>query len=101
MATWSNDLAEQIIDALLAEDESRYEAYRSVRAEADVSRAERAPSEDVAYAMGVFIGEWARLEGKRGSRCLTSTRRNPARAPRSVERLDRPATPARRDTTNA
>ena len=55
-------LAEQIIDALIAEDESRYEAYLWVRAEADVSRTERAPREDVAYEMGAFLVQWARLE---------------------------------------
>ena len=54
-------LAEQIIDALIAEDESRYEAYLSVREEADVSRAER-PSDRIALELLTFISQWARLE---------------------------------------
>jgi len=56
-------LAEQIIDALIAEDQSRYETYLLVRAEADVSGAERAPRDDAAYhEIGLFLMQWVRLE---------------------------------------
>ena len=56
-------LADQIIDVLIAEDESRYKAYRSVRAEADVLKAERTARGNVAaLEIGRFIAQWARLE---------------------------------------
>jgi ppGpp synthetase/RelA/SpoT-type nucleotidyltranferase len=56
-------LAEQIIDALIAEDPSRYKTYLAVRAEADVSRAERAYRGEAGYSeIGEFLVHWARLE---------------------------------------
>lgn len=56
-------LAQQIIDALLAEDQSRYEAYRSVRAEADTSRGEQVPLDETEYSeIGFFLTRWVRLE---------------------------------------
>jgi ppGpp synthetase/RelA/SpoT-type nucleotidyltranferase len=54
-------LAEQIIDALLAEDESRYGAYNSIRV-----RRRPAPQAyedaDVIRHVGLFMSQWARLE---------------------------------------
>lgn len=41
-------LSEQIIDALIAEDASLTDAYASVRAEADLTRAEQAPRDQAA-----------------------------------------------------
>jgi ppGpp synthetase/RelA/SpoT-type nucleotidyltranferase len=56
-------LAEQIIDALLAEDESRYELYRAVRAHVDASRGEAVPLDNTTYTeMGFFLAQWVRLE---------------------------------------
>jgi hypothetical protein len=56
-------LAQQIIDALLADDKDRYDSYLAVRSEADLSRAERTPRDDANYHhMGNFIAQWAKLE---------------------------------------
>ncbi|MGI8692897.1 MAG: hypothetical protein ACR2JK_08360 [Geodermatophilaceae bacterium] len=56
-------LAEQIIDALLAEDKSRYEIYRSVRAKDDASRGEAAPRDAAEYHdVGFFLMQWVKLE---------------------------------------
>lgn len=56
-------LAEQIIDALLADDRDRYDAYLAVRSEADLPRADRTPREDAKYHdIGNFIAQWAKLE---------------------------------------
>jgi hypothetical protein len=64
MATLSDDpSSEQIIDALLEEDESRYETYRSVRAEADVPRTAQGRLDEAAYdEKELFLAEWLRLE---------------------------------------
>jgi hypothetical protein len=55
-------LAEQIIDVLTLADASHAKAYLLVRAKADASRAEQAPSSNVASEVGEFVGQWARLE---------------------------------------
>jgi ppGpp synthetase/RelA/SpoT-type nucleotidyltranferase len=59
-------IAEQIIDRLLAEDESRYKVYEEIRAARPLSaRAEEAvePSTTELHgAIGHLLSEWARLE---------------------------------------
>jgi hypothetical protein len=56
-------LSEQIIDALIAEDESHYETYLSVRAQVDLSRAKQISRDEVAYReMGRFLTRWVELE---------------------------------------
>jgi hypothetical protein len=56
-------LAEQIIDALIAEDESRYDTYRPVRMENDLARANQEPRDDATLrGIGRFLMLWAELE---------------------------------------
>lgn len=59
-------IAEQIIDRLLAEEESRYKVYEEIRAERPLSvRAEQAVEPSAAElhgAIGHLLAEWARLE---------------------------------------
>ncbi|MGH4012098.1 MAG: GTP pyrophosphokinase [Pseudonocardiaceae bacterium] len=56
-------LAEQVIDALLAEDGSRYEVYRSVRAEAHRPTVEQdLEDQDVYRQVGLFLTNWIELE---------------------------------------
>jgi hypothetical protein len=59
-------IAEQIIDRLLAEEESRYKVYEEIRAERPLSvRAEQAVEQSAAElhgAIGHLLAEWARLE---------------------------------------
>lgn len=55
-------LAQQIIDALLAEDPSRYETYQNVRAEANARRGDQSRSESAYDEMGRFIMRWVRFE---------------------------------------
>jgi ppGpp synthetase/RelA/SpoT-type nucleotidyltranferase len=56
-------LSEQIIDALIAEDESHYETYLSVRAQLDLSRAKQISRDEVTYReMGRFLTRWVELE---------------------------------------
>jgi hypothetical protein len=54
-------LAEQIIDALLAEDASRYDIYRSIRAQRRTAEIEP-DTEDVFLATGIFLSRWIELE---------------------------------------
>ena len=55
-------LAEQIIDALLAEDSSRYEIYDSIRAQRPWA-SQRTESEDQIYRhIGMFMSRWMELE---------------------------------------
>jgi ppGpp synthetase/RelA/SpoT-type nucleotidyltranferase len=54
-------LSEQIIDALVIEDQERYETYLSIRAEA--SRADRRPFDESSMGnLDVFLAQWVRLE---------------------------------------
>jgi hypothetical protein len=55
-------LAQQIIDALIAQDEARYETYLSVREDADLSRAEQARDEATYAEIGRFLTRWVELE---------------------------------------
>jgi ppGpp synthetase/RelA/SpoT-type nucleotidyltranferase len=56
-------LSEQIIDALVIEDQERYETYLSIRAEADVSRAEQRPFDESSVGnLDLFLAQWVRLE---------------------------------------
>jgi len=59
-------IAEQIIDRLLAEEESRYKVYEEIRAARPLSvRAEETVEPSAAElhgAIGHFLSEWARLE---------------------------------------
>jgi len=56
-------LAEQIIDALLAEDPERYKAYELVRAEAGASGRKLAPGDESIYrATGFFLTRWVTFE---------------------------------------
>ncbi|MGW5751297.1 GTP pyrophosphokinase [Nocardia rhamnosiphila] len=54
-------LAEQVVDALLAQDQDRYEIYRSVLAENQQPTFED-DSREAYYLIGNFIAEWGRLE---------------------------------------
>jgi ppGpp synthetase/RelA/SpoT-type nucleotidyltranferase len=84
-------LAQQVVDALIAEDKSRYDIYLSVRTEADASRGERTPRDEASYhEMGTFIAQWAKLE--RLLRELTpssSQRRTPLPMIRMLDTLER------------
>ncbi len=59
-------IAEQIIDRLLAEDESRYKMYEEIRAarplSARVEEGVEASAAELHGAIGHFLSEWARLE---------------------------------------
>ena len=56
-------LAEQIIDALIEEDQSRYETYLAIRSDADVSRTDQTGIDGTAYAdIGLFLTQWVRFE---------------------------------------
>jgi ppGpp synthetase/RelA/SpoT-type nucleotidyltranferase/uncharacterized protein YutE (UPF0331/DUF86 family) len=56
-------LAEQLIDALLAEDSSRYEVYGSIRARRRRTIFETSSEEDEVYRqVGVFLSCWVELE---------------------------------------
>ena len=56
-------LAEQVIDALLAEDDSRYGIYRSVRAEAHRPAVEQDfEDQDIYRQVGIFLKNWIELE---------------------------------------
>ncbi len=55
--------SEQVIDALLAQDSSRYDVYREVRAETLTATADRDWGAEQSYLeVGRFLTEWARLE---------------------------------------
>jgi hypothetical protein len=57
-------LAEQVIDTLLAEDDSRYEIYRSVQAEAQRLTVEQDLDDQGVYReVGIFLASWNELEG--------------------------------------
>lgn len=55
-------LAEQVIDAVLAEDDSRYEIYQSIQAGRGQPREAGAEFDAAATAIGKFLHEWIRLE---------------------------------------
>ena len=56
-------LSEQIVDALIAEDASLTDTYASVRAEADLTRAEQAPRDQAATReRGRFMERWVQLD---------------------------------------
>ena len=56
-------LAEQVIDAVLAEDQSRYEIYEKVRARRPSGFHEIAPGDEAGYALvGEFMARWIELE---------------------------------------
>jgi hypothetical protein len=59
-------IAEQIIDRLLAEDESRYKMYEEIRAARPLStrveEAVEASAPELHGAIGHLLSEWARLE---------------------------------------
>jgi ppGpp synthetase/RelA/SpoT-type nucleotidyltranferase len=56
-------LAEQIIDALLAEDASRYELYNTIRTQRHAaSYGTESDGEDVYRQVGIFINQWIKLE---------------------------------------
>src|SRR5439155_115111 len=83
-------LAEQIIDALLAEDESRYDVYRTIQEETGGRGAERGSGDqDVYRQVGLFMARWVELENL--VRTMTSTDDLSARAApvfRLLERVD-------------
>jgi ppGpp synthetase/RelA/SpoT-type nucleotidyltranferase len=54
-------LAEQVIDTLIAEDDSRYEIFRSVQAEAR-GLAVNQDLESVYHEVGLFVANWNELE---------------------------------------
>jgi hypothetical protein len=65
-------LAEQVIDAILAKDESRYDVYRTIQEEAGGRSTERESADrDVYRQVGLFMARWAELENL--VRTLTST----------------------------
>jgi ppGpp synthetase/RelA/SpoT-type nucleotidyltranferase len=70
-------LAEQIIDALLAEDPSRYETYQSIRAEQrSAVFGTNAEDDDIFMHMGMFMSHWVELERfTRALRNFTGPRR--------------------------
>lgn len=56
-------LAEQVIDAILAEDPSRYQTYREIRVVRERAEIESTTARDETYApMGFFLTQWIRLE---------------------------------------
>lgn len=56
-------LSDQIVDALIAGDASLADTYASVRAEADLTRAEQAPRDQAAaLERGRFMERWAQLD---------------------------------------
>ncbi|MFF0338366.1 GTP pyrophosphokinase family protein [Kribbella sp. NPDC004875] len=56
-------LSEQVIDALLAEDPSRYEIYQSVRQDQDASRRGSHFEDSSIYKeVGYFLTQWVRFE---------------------------------------
>jgi ppGpp synthetase/RelA/SpoT-type nucleotidyltranferase len=54
--------AEQVIDALLAEDPSRYEIYESIRAQRPWGRALISPDDEAYAYIGKFMARWIELE---------------------------------------
>jgi len=75
-------IAEQIIDRLLAEDESRYKTYEEVRT-ADKALPSFAPEQDrfaepgMHEAMGFFLSQWIELERLVRTRSPQDDRRGP------------------------
>lgn len=56
-------LAEQVIDAILAEDQSRYEVYEKIRAHRPSAFHEIGPDDEAGYALvGEFMARWIELE---------------------------------------
>lgn len=55
-------LAEQIIDALLAEDSERYEIYNSIRAQRPWARVRTDSDNEVYHNIGMFMTRWMALE---------------------------------------
>ena len=56
-------LSEQIIDALLAEDASRYEVYSSIKARRNPAFYDADPEDlDIEHQVGVFMTRWISLE---------------------------------------
>lgn len=81
-------LAEQVIDAILAEDESRYPVYRTIQEEAGGRGAERESSDqDIYRQAGLFMARWAELENL--VRTLTSTDDQSGRVEPVFRLLDR------------
>ncbi|WP_331273179.1 GTP pyrophosphokinase [Motilibacter deserti] len=69
-------LAEQVIDALLSEDESRYDLYQSVREEAELydAGAVRGHGRRRNEQLGYFLSQWVRLEALIRTHASTSGR---------------------------
>jgi hypothetical protein len=66
-------LAEQVIDAILADDESRYDVYRTIQEEAGERRTEPDSNDrEFHMHMGFFMARWAELESL--VRTLTPTK---------------------------
>jgi ppGpp synthetase/RelA/SpoT-type nucleotidyltranferase len=55
-------LAEQIIDALLAEDSGRYEIYNSIRAQRPWARVTTESDHETYRHIGIFMARWIELE---------------------------------------
>jgi ppGpp synthetase/RelA/SpoT-type nucleotidyltranferase len=55
-------LAEQIVDALLAEDPRRYEIYNSIRAQRRLARVESESDHEMYRHIGMFMSRWMELE---------------------------------------
>jgi hypothetical protein len=88
-------LAEQIIDALLAEDPARYEIYNSIKARRNPPRQETdAEDQDIERQVGSFMSRWIALEALL-RRLAPPSDRYPTvinmRLLRSLELLDRDA----------
>jgi ppGpp synthetase/RelA/SpoT-type nucleotidyltranferase len=79
-------LAEQIIDALIADNESRYETYRSVRAAVD-SKIPTTPGEARQAEIG-FLTQWVRLERLLGKLVSTDSRLTLVPSERTLDKLE-------------
>jgi ppGpp synthetase/RelA/SpoT-type nucleotidyltranferase len=55
-------LAEQIIDALLAEDSERYKIYNSIRAQRPWTRVTTESDQEIYRHIGMFMAQWIALE---------------------------------------
>jgi hypothetical protein len=55
-------LAEQIIDAILAEDSDRYEIYDSIRAQRTWQSSRTGPEDEINHHIGMFMRPWIELE---------------------------------------
>ena len=80
--TETRPVAEQIIDRLLAEDDSRYKVYESVRAASQIpplggSTEEQAAVPDLHAAMGFFLAQWIEVERLFRTRVPESERGRP------------------------